>query len=354
MNEYDIDNLNYLYGKPLSHADFKATAEDFIVDEVLGFELTGEGEHVCLQIVKKGENTQFIAKKLAQFAQTAPRNISYAGLKDRHGVCSQWFSVPVSIKKQLDFSELNSESLFVLSQKRHNRKLKTGCHRGNKFTIRLSNVTDPLDVLCRINAVRSGVPNYFGPQRFGHDGHNLDMAKRMFAGERIRDKKLRGLIISAARSFVFNQIVDLRVTEHGLAKTLPEEVFMLSGSNAFFKEKINTQTIDRLASGDICLSAPLIGKGDKGLTDQEIIWLEKYQQWQAGLIELGLKTERRTLKLIPQGLTVKQEGDSDLVLEFTLNKGCFATSVLRELALCKDVSVKNHSKLSDDKEKDKS
>ena len=343
MSDMNFCELNYLYDEPLARADFKQEAEDFIVDEVLGFELSGEGEHVCLQIVKKGENTQFVVKKLAEFAQTSTRNVSYAGLKDRHGVCSQWFSVPVPIKKDIDFSKLNSDSLFVLTQKRHSRKLKIGCHKGNKFTIRLRNVSNPLDVLCRINAVRSGVPNYFGPQRFGHGGHNLDMAKRMFAGEKIRDRKLRGLIISAARSFVFNKIVDLRVTAHGLAKTLPQEVFMLSGSNAFFKEDINTQTIDRLASGDICLSAPLIGKGDKGLTDQELIWLEEYKEWREGLIELGLKTERRTLKLIPKGLTVVQENETDLVLSFELNKGCFATSVLRELANCTDTSLKAQS-----------
>ena len=112
---------------------------------------------------------------------------------------------------------------------------------------------------------------------------------------------------------------------------------------AFFKEDINTQTIDRLASGDICLSAPLIGKGDKGLTDQELIWLEEYKEWREGLIELGLKTERRTLKLIPKGLTVVQENETDLVLSFELNKGCFATSVLRELANCTDTSLKAQS-----------
>ena len=80
----------------------------------------------------------------------------------------------------IDFSDLNSESIFIVSQQRHDRKLRTGCHKGNKFTITLRNVTQPLDILCRINAVRAGVPNYFGEQRFGHDGHNLEMAKRMF------------------------------------------------------------------------------------------------------------------------------------------------------------------------------
>ena len=151
-----MSDLNYLYGAPLSKADFKTTAEDFMVDEDLGIEFTGSGEHVCLQVVKKGENTQYVAKLIAQRAGVSPRDVSYAGMKDRHGVCSQWFSVKVPIKKPIDFSDLNSESIFIVSQQRHDRKLRTGCHKGNKFTITLRNVTKPLDILCRINAVRAG------------------------------------------------------------------------------------------------------------------------------------------------------------------------------------------------------
>lgn len=337
-----MSDLNYLYGKPLSQADFKTTAEDFMVDEDLGIEFTGSGEHVCLQVVKKGENTQYVAKLLAQKAGISPRDVSYAGMKDRHGVCSQWFSVPVPIKKEIDFTELNSESVFIISQQRHNRKLRTGCHKGNKFTITLRNVTQPLDILCRINAVRAGVPNYFGEQRFGHDGHNLEIAKRMFAGERIRDKKLRGLIISAARSHVFNQIVNLRVAEHGLAKTMHREVFMLSGSNAFFEDAISDENIARLASGDIMMSAPMVGKSEKGLTTQEKTWLEPYQEWCDGLGELGLKNERRMLRLIPQDLAVETLDERTIKLSFGLPKGTFATALLRELVDYTDASPRVH------------
>lgn len=323
--------LHYLYGKPSSSAVFKQQPDDFIVDEILGIELTGEGEHVCLNIVKQGINTQQVAKKLASFANVALRDVSYAGLKDRHGVCSQWFSVPVAIKKELDFSQLNDEHMFVTKQVRHNRKLRIGCHQGNHFTIRLREVRQPLDVLCRINAIAQGVPNYFGEQRFGHDEHNLALAERMFAGEKIRDKKLRSLVISAARSYVFNQIVSLRVREHGLAKTMHHEVFLLNGSNAFFNSDISPDTLTRLREGDIHLSAPLIGQGEKGLTEQEKHWLEPYQTWQQQLGALGLKNERRALRLYPENLTVTQPKDDIITLQFGLAKGTFATSVLREL-----------------------
>ena len=334
-----MDNLSYLYGKPQSSAKFKACAEDFVVDEILGFEPSGEGEHVCLLVVKKGENTQYVAKQIAKFAGVLIKDVSYAGLKDRHGVCSQWFSVPVPIKKQIDFSGLNSESVFVLKQVRHNRKLKTGCHKGNQFTIKLTGVSQPLDVLSRINAVRQGVPNYYGPQRFGHDGNNLALAERFFDGEQIRDKKLRSIVISAARSHIFNQLVSKRVAQDGIAKTRHEEVFLLSGSNSFFKEPISIATINRLAEGDLCLSAPLVGKdNDKALTPFEREWLGEFTEWWQKLAELGLKTERRNMRLYPEQLTLVQMDEDSITVSFALEKGCFATSVLRELALIEDAS----------------
>lgn len=334
-----IASLNYLYGKPQSQGDFKQNPEDFVVEEVLDIEFTGEGEHVCLQIIKRGENTAYLAKQIAKFASVAPRDVSYAGLKDRHGVCTQWFSVPVPIKKHIDFSQLNSDSMVVINQIRHNRKLKTGCHKGNRFVITLRNVTNHLDVLSRINAVRQGVPNYFAEQRFGHDGHNLTMAERLFSGEQIRDKKLRGIVISAARSYIFNQIVSNRVKEHGLAKTWQREVFLLSGSNAFFEDDLNDEIVERLSQGDILLSAPLVGKGEKGLTEVERIWLEKFADWHQGLASLGLKNERRSLRVVPKDLQVKTIDPKTLQLNFELPKGCYATSVLRELIEHKDVSL---------------
>ncbi len=340
-----IASLQYLYGKPSATAVFKRLPEDFMVDEELGFELDGSGEHVCLHVIKRGINTVNVAKKIAKFAKVAPRDVSYAGQKDRQGVCSQWFSVPVPIKQELDFSALNDEQIFVAKQVRHGRKLRTGCHKGNRFTIVLREVSEPLAVLSRINAVRQGVPNYFGEQRFGHDGHNLVMAERMFAGEQIRDRKLRSMVISAARSYIFNQIVSLRVAEHGLAKTLQHEVFMLSGSNAFFTDAITPENITRLVEGDIELSAPLVGKGEKGLVEEEQQWLLPYQSWCQGLAEVGLKTERRMLRLYPENLQVKMPTSDSIELSFSLKKGCFATALLRELVdyrQCENSIARSH------------
>lgn len=336
-----MDNLSYLYGKPNSTAEFKTSAEDFRVDEELGFELSGSGEHVCLQVIKKGENTQYIAKQIAKIAGTQARNVSYPGLKDRNAVTSQWFSVPVPIKKHIDFSALNSDSVTVLQQVRHNRKLKTGCHKANRFTIALRRCSMVEDILTRINAVRQGVPNYFGAQRFGHDGHNLTLAEQLFSGKEIHDRKLRGIVISAARSHIFNQIVSQRIAQYGIAKTMVEEVFLLDGSNAFFKERISLETVNRLACGDIHLSAPLVGKGEQGVTELEKEWLAPFARWHENLSQLGLKAERRNMRLYPEKFEVLEVTQDMIEFSFSLPKGCFATAVLRELAECQDVSLKN-------------
>jgi tRNA pseudouridine13 synthase len=339
-----MDKLAYLYGKPASTAEFKTQAEDFCVDEELGFELTGSGEHVCLQVIKKGENTLYIAKQIAKIAGTQLRNVSYPGLKDRNAVTTQWFSVPVPIKKEIDFSTLNSDSVKLLQQTRHNRKLRTGCHSANRFTITLRNCSQVESILARINAVRQGVPNYFGAQRFGHGGHNLVLAEQLFNGQEIRDRKLRGIVISAARSHIFNRMVSERISKYGIAKTLLEEVFLLNGSNAFFEEKISLDTINRLAQGDIHLSAPLVGKGEQGITELEQQWLKPYTDWCEKLAELGLKSERRNMRLYPINFLVN-DVDTDMIkLSFSLPKGCFATALLRELAICRDVSFESKEK----------
>ena len=339
-----MHDLAYLYGKPDSSADFKCSPEDFRVDEELGFDLTGSGEHVCLQVIKKGENTQFIAKQIAKIAGTQLRNVSYPGLKDRNAVTSQWFSVPVPMKKEVDFSQLNSDTVKVVQQLRHNRKLRTGCHTANRFTITLRNCSHIEDILTRINAVRQGVPNYFGAQRFGHNGHNLELAQQLFDGKEIHDRRLRGIDISSARSYIFNQIVSKRIVQYGIAKTMTEEVFLLNGSNAFFKEKISLETVNRLASGDIHLSAPMVGKGEQGVTEQEQDWLAPFSEWCENLAQLGLKGERRNMRLYPNNFEVYHVDKSMIEFSFSLPKGSFATAVLRELANCLDISVQNRDR----------
>ncbi|WP_354623511.1 tRNA pseudouridine(13) synthase TruD [Psychromonas sp. MME2] len=217
MSEIEVPqfslNFSYLYGLPKSSGIFKASCSDFYVEEKLGFELTGEGEHVCLWIEKTGENTEYVAKQLAKFAAIPARDVSYAGLKDRQGVTKQWFSLHIPGKLSPDFSQFELPGVTILKVLRHNKKIRTGALAGNYFTIILREISDKEALDSALLNVKNGVPNYFGKQRFGYAGHNINAAMQMFLGRKIKDRFKRGIYLSAARSYLFNHVVSERIKD---------------------------------------------------------------------------------------------------------------------------------------------
>jgi tRNA pseudouridine13 synthase len=187
-------------------AELRRTPDDFRVDEILGYDADGEGEgeHALLWVEKRDANTDWVARELARFAGVPPLNVGYAGLKDRHAVTRQAFTVQLAGKLDPDWSAFPHAEVKVLASTRHKRKLKRGALRGNRFVLVLRDVrgerTRAEEVLQAI-ATR-GVPNYFGEQRFGHEGGNVAQARAMFTGRRVdRDKRsilLLALISSTA------------------------------------------------------------------------------------------------------------------------------------------------------------
>ena len=130
-------------------------------------------------------------------------------------------------------------------------------------------VDDVAAVIERLEVIKTHpVPNYFGPQRFGFHGNNLNWANRMAAGESIRDKKIKGFALSAARSFLFNQVVSERIKQNYFSQTMLGEVYILAGSQSYFSEPMNEEITTRLNTGDIQLSAPLFGKGEPIVSEQ--------------------------------------------------------------------------------------
>lgn len=210
-------------------AHLRACPEDFRVDEILGFDPDGEGEHLLLKIQKRNQNTADVARTLARHAGVKIRDVGYGGLKDRNAVTTQWFSVWLPGKADPDWSAIAGEHLKILDSQRHHRKLQRGALRGNRFVIVLRDVAFPqqLDAgaLEQQLAVikQQGVPNYFGEQRFGREGRNLASATAMFDGVRIKDKHLRSLYLSAARSFLFNEVLAARITAANWNQVLPGE-----------------------------------------------------------------------------------------------------------------------------------
>lgn len=336
-----MSELHYLYGKPLGSADLRTHNSDFIVKEILPFSPTGEGEHHLLHIRKDGLNTVQVAEMIAKFAKVHPKEVTYAGQKDKNAITEQWFGVRIPGKETPAWAELNSERLTLLSSSRHSKKLRIGALLGNRFILTLRNVTQVEDIIGRIEKVSQiGVPNYFGEQRFGHDGKNLILGRQMLAGKKVKDRNKRSMYLSAVRSNLFNTVVSYRLANHG-TKPLTGDCVMLAGSKSFFvTPEWDLVVLKRLIEKDIQLSAPLWGRGMM-LPQGEAAAMETAAMAELtddcyGLEHAGLDQERRPLLLEPQGLKYEQTADG-LVLEFILPAGSFATSLLRELVNYQDV-----------------
>lgn len=351
MREFDVSSLARVNPDAALHkATIRSQLQDFQVTESLPFEPEGEGGHVWLWIEKTAANTDWVARQLADFAGIKPVEVGYAGLKDRHAVTRQWFSVKVEGITEPDWQQLDIEGVAVLNSTRHNKKLKTGVLKGNHFQLRLRELTgDKARWQCALQAIQqAGVPNYFAEQRFGHQGSNLQRAEKWFT-ENFKPKKRqqRSMILSAARSWLFNQVLSRRVVDGSWNLILPDELVQLAGSHSFFAADVaDTSLSQRLYEGDIHPTGPLSGKGDL-LPDGEVKSLEQtvfvdWEDWRAGLIRQGLKSDRRALRLLPEGFDWHWEND-DLELQFFLPAGAYATAVLRELAAITDASQRNFS-----------
>ena len=335
--------LPYAFGGPPIAGTLRAEPADFEVEEELGFAPTGAGEHAFLVIEKTGANTEWVARRLADAAGVAPMSIGYAGLKDRHAVTRQSFSVHLPGRADPDWATLDIPGVRVLTATRHDRKLKRGVHRGNRFRIRVRNVHGARDEAERRLAAigERGVPNYFGEQRFGRDEGNIARARELFAGRRM-PRAQSSLAISAARSLLFNTVLAKRVADGSWDAALDGEVWMLAGTHSIFgPEALTAELTQRLAAFDIDPTGPLVGAGDLRSTGRvreiELESVAAHRDLADGLATVGLTQQRRALRMPAHGLAHAWEKDGSLLVDFRLPAGSFATAVLREL--CKDVAA---------------
>ena len=302
-------------------ATLKLLNQDFIVTELPLQLPSGEGEHIWLDVEKNGANTAFVAQQLAEAAGVQERDVGYAGLKDRYAVTRQWFSIYLPKGETPDLTQLAHPEFKVLSQTRHVKKLRPGDLQGNRFRIVLRDVTGDPDAMKAIEAnlraiASQGVPNYFGAQRFGFEGGNVEQGRAMLAREiRVRNPKKKGIYLSAVRSFVFNEVLALRIQQGLWGKTLPGDVMDEAG----------------LPTG------PLWGRGRVSTTGEaqalENGVAERHATLCDGMEHAGLDQERRALVARPMDLSWEWPQAHQLVLTFALPAGNYATSVLNEVLL---------------------
>lgn len=311
--EFDL-NFPCAWGGPVGSAGFRTECEDFVVNEDLGFAPDGQGEHWLLEILKRDDNTPWVAKQIARLAGVKPMDVGFCGMKDRRAVTRQWFSVYLPKDKAIDWHQLNGDTIHFLQAARHGKKLRRGDHAANHFDIVLRHCGDQQDAIDqRLQQIaQQGTPNYFGEQRFGRDSDNLHRVDALLASRnRRRGADGQAMVMSAARSWLFNQVLSARVADGSWQAPMEGE----PGAEA---------------------TGPLWGRGRNLATgpqaELEAACLAPWQAWCEGLEHAGLSQERRPLVMRPRDLHWQWQ-DGNLRLQFGLAPGQFATALLRELAV---------------------
>ncbi len=349
------------FGENVLDGSLRAVPSHFLVSEQLGFSPIGDGEHQYLQIRKCHLNTHDVLERLQEAFRCGSADIGVSGLKDKNAITDQWISIrsPLQAKDVLpgDFFTQSDAApepgrFAVLQHARHTKKLRRGAHQSNAFVITLSNLIDlsaskKNRIEHRLNLIAErGFPNYFGPQRFGNKQRNLVLAKAYFRQPRKKiSRTKRGLILSAARSSLFNLVCATRVQQDNWWAAIPGEVLSLDGTRSFFSCDIPDKEIEmRLASFDIHPTGPMWGRGASTVTGQcaqlEDQALETQQDFCIGLENAGLKQERRSLRARPEAMSWQWSDEQHLVLRFNLATGVYATSLLSELGQFTDTSLK--------------
>ncbi len=307
----DFGVLPRAFGDAVATGIMRSRPEDFQVAEQLPFEPSGEGEHLFLKVRKTGQNTRWVAKRLADAAGIDYRATGYAGMKDRRAVAEQWFSLHLPGQDDPALPEI--PGVEVLQQIRHGNKLRTGALAGNRFRLVLRDCSgDPGAIVTRLEQIQAqGAPNYFGPQRFGRDARNLELLNA--AGRIGREARSFGL--SALRSAWFNGYVAMRTAAGNWAELLDGEV------------PARGQAYD-------APTGLLWGAGENRASgralEMESAWFDGFPQARAMLESAGVRMMRRALAVVPEDFRWQVDEDR-IELEFGLPRGAYASSIVREL-----------------------
>jgi tRNA pseudouridine13 synthase len=342
---FEIPSWPRYLGPNEARGVIRQTLEDFQVEEIPRIQPDGEGSHLWLWVEKRDANTDFVASQLARAARCPRRDVGYAGLKDRRAVTRQWFSVPASESLEADLAGIQMEGVAILEKRRHTRKLKTGTLDGNRFRLLVRDFQGDIEALeKRLEMVRTtGVPNYFGPQRFGHNGANVERGFRQLSARARLPRNKKSIYLSAMRSFLFNHVLAERVHDGSWNRVVAGEVAMLDGTHSIFTvESVDAEIEDRCRRHDIHPSGPLFGDNgtDPGakLAELEDRIVQQWPMLCELLIAQRMKAARRALRLIPKDLAWRFDRNS-LELEFVLPAGAYATTILRELIDVEDAGV---------------
>jgi tRNA pseudouridine13 synthase len=325
----DVAHLPRAHGNALGSAVMRTEPADFYVSEFTGLQPSGTGEHWLVQVRKTGQNTRWVAKRLAELIGVPYKAVSYAGMKDRHAVTEQWFGVHLPGQADPQLLPDPAEGFAIIATARHDRKLRPGQLSYNRFRLRLRscNISDRAALDARLALLREqGVPNYFGAQRFGHAGGNLRLVQNV-AGLRRLNRERRAFALSALRGALFNGYLAGRVAAGNWHDGLTDDVLLSDRSRGVAEADQSVFVAERIPAGLLWgkQSGPTAGS-----QAAEAEYFAQFPQLTELLVQAGSKASRRVLKARLGALTWNWLAD-DLVIEFALGPGSYATMVLREL-----------------------
>ncbi len=331
-----METLAYAWDGPAARGRLRAAAEDFVVEELLGFEPEGTGEHAWLWVCKRDANTAEVAQSLARFAGVSQRAVGFSGRKDRHALTGQWFSLHLPGREHPDWAAAGDDRWWVERAERHPRKLRVGTHRYNRFRLRVSALAgDRAAVDARLRQIAAaGFPNYFGEQRFGAHGRNLERARTELLRKR-RRRRPPAMLLSAARAWLFNRVLHERLRDGSWCSPQPGDALMLAGTRSLFACRGDEADLaERIARFDVDVTGPLWGVGETpvgaAVAAREAEWLAHEAELRSGIERQGAAVGRRRLRAAAADLDWHWDGDG-VELTVTLPAGVYATTLLREV-----------------------
>jgi tRNA pseudouridine13 synthase len=328
----------------------KSAPDDFEVEEIAAYEPSGAGDFLYLWIEKRGMGAEYFTRQIAHRLGITPGEVGTAGLKDRHAVTRQWVSVPASAEANL--TQLPGDDLRVLRVSRHTNKLRAGHLHGNRFRILIRNVATVIDVPTTVAEVvarlqQHGLPNFYGPQRFGHDGETLQLGWALLLDQpappgrdgrrpNLRNPFLRKLALSAVQSGLFNLCLARRQTDGLLRRVLPGDVMAKWPFGGMFTAEDVAAEQARFDRREIVIAGPLFGRktfpARHDAAARETAILADAGLTPASFSRFGklLQGTRRHNLIYLDDLTAVVEPEG-VRLTFTLPSGSYATVLLREL-----------------------
>jgi len=316
----------------------KAEADCFVVEEIPLYEPEGEGEHIYLRLAREGWNTRDIQKALAKLFGLKAVDVGYAGLKDKQARVTQTFSLAMRNTDEETVAGRVREALpfEVLGAGRHKNKLKSGHLLGNRFRIL---VLDPHeDTLSRAEAIRRtledrGLPNFYGEQRFGARGQNVEKGREALMGKGPREKWLRKLLLSAYQSALFNAWLVERIRNGWFETVLQGDLAKKTDTGGLFEVEDAAVESERFRERKITYTGPIYGAkmrwatGKPGDLEQEVLSSKGVSV--ETLNRARLNGSRRTARLFVGDLEI-EEHPRGVCFAFSLPKGAYATTLMRE------------------------